>query len=87
MNSLISTQVAFILEARRGFDANARAFAHVLVSYGLLCDAEAANRPGASATPEKRKKNKGAFEATLDDPADDHHKKKKKKKKHHRRFA
>ena len=33
-----ATEVAFILEARRGFDANATAFAHVMVSCGLLCN-------------------------------------------------
>ena len=50
-------EVAYILEARRGFEANSKAFAAVLVKYGLLCDAppDRPDSPAKEAAKEKQR--------------------------------
>jgi len=76
--------VGLILEARRGFGANSRAFSNVMVAYGFDCDETAtANKVLAKAVSDRHLKDSGPVAPGGVFP----HPNKKKKKRRGRRFA
>ena len=81
-------EVAYILEARRGFEANSKAFAAVLVKYGLLCDAppDRPDSPAKEAAKEKQRHASAMFGGPGRHEKKHHAKKKHAHKKAHRRF-